>query len=55
MVYVIVKSHHKEVIVVIAWAWGGAEDNRNNNDNPQVQWDLTGFHPIAFDVHHVMQ
>ena len=22
----------------------------NNNDNVRVQWDLSGFHPIAFDV-----
>ena len=23
----------------------------NNNDNPRVQWDLSGFYPIAFDVY----
>ena len=23
----------------------------NNNDNLRVQWDLSGFYPIAFDVH----
>ena len=22
----------------------------NNNDNLRVQWDLSGFYPIAFDV-----
>ena len=53
--YVIVKSHYEEVIVVIAQVQGGAEDECNNNDNLQVQWDLTGFYPIVFDVRHVMQ
>ena len=23
----------------------------NNNDNLQVQWDLSGFYPSAFDVY----
>ena len=49
---VIVKSHYEEVIVVITWVRGGAEDECNN-DNLQVQWDLTGFYPIVFDVRHV--
>ena len=52
---VIVKSHYEEVIVVIARVRGGAEDECNNNDNLRVQWDLTGFYPIVFDVRHVMQ
>ena len=53
--YVIVKSHYEEVIVVITRVRGGAEDECNNNDNLRVQWDLTGFYPIVFDVRHVMQ
>ena len=53
--YVIVKSHYEEVIVVITQVRGGAEDESNNNDNLQVQWNLTGFYPIVFDVHHVTQ
>ena len=54
--YVIVKSHYKEVIVVITQVRGGAEDECNNNDNLlRVQWDLTGFYSIVFDVRHVMQ
>ena len=53
-VYVIVKSHYEEVIVVITRVRGGAEDECNN-DNLRVQWDLTGFYPIVFDVHHVVQ
>ena len=53
--YVIVKSHYEKVIVVIARVRGGAEDECNNNDNLRVQWDLTGFYPIVFDVRHVMQ
>ena len=52
---VIVKSHYEEVIVVITRVRGGAEDECNNNDNLQVQWDLTSFYPIVFDVRHVMQ
>ena len=53
--YVIVKSHYEEVIVVITQVWGGAEDECNNNDSLLVQWDLTDFYPIVFDVHNVMQ
>ena len=53
--YVIVKSHYEEVIVVITRVRGGAEDECNNNDNLRVQWDLTGFYPIVFDVCHVTQ
>ena len=54
--YVIVKSHYEEVIVVIiARVRGGAKDECNNNDNLRVQWNLTGFYPIVFDVRHVMQ
>ena len=49
------KSHYKEVIVVITRVRGGAEDSCNNNDNLQVQWDLTGFYPIVFDVCHIKQ
>ena len=52
---VIVKSHYEEVIIVITWVRGGAEDECNNNDNLRVQWDLTGFYPIVFDVCHGMQ
>ena len=52
---VIVKSHYEEVIVVITRVRGGAEDECNNNDNLRVQWDLTGFYPIVFDVHHITQ
>ena len=52
---VIIKSHYEEVIVVIAQIWGGAEDECNNNDNLWMQWDLTGFYPIVFDVCHGMQ
>ena len=52
---VIVKSHYEEVIIVIIWVWGGDEDKCNNNDNLRVQWDLTDFYPIVFDVCHVMQ
>ena len=52
--YVKVKSHYEEVIIVIAQVRGGAEDECNNN-NLWVQWDLTGFYPIVFDVCHVMQ
>ena len=55
MIQVIVKSHYEEVIVVIARLRGGAEDECNNNDNLWVQWDLTGFYPIVFDVRHIMQ
>ena len=55
MDYVIVKSHYEEVIVVITRVRGGAEDECNNNDNLRVQWDLTGFYPIVFDVRHVTQ
>ena len=39
----------------IAQVRGGAEDECNNNDNLRVQWDLTGFYHIVFDVRHVMQ
>ena len=46
---VIVKSHYEEVIVAITRVRGRAEDECNNNDNLQVQWDLTGFYPIVFD------
>ena len=53
--YAIVKFHYEEVIIVIARVRGGAEDECNNNDNLRVQWDLTDFYPIVFDVHHVMQ
>ena len=55
ILYVIVKSHYEEVTVVITRVRGGAKDKCNNNDNLQVQWDLTGFYPIVFDVRHVMQ
>ena len=55
VVNVIVKSHYEEVIVVIARVRGGAKDECNNNDNLRVQWDLTGFYPIVFDVRHIMQ
>ena len=51
----IFKSHYKEVIVVITRVRGRAEDKCNNNDNLQVQWDLTGFYPIVFDVRHITQ
>ena len=51
--YVIVKSHYEEVILVITRVW--AEDECNNNDNLRMQWDLTGFYPIVFDVHHIVQ
>ena len=54
-IYVIVKSHYEEVIVVITRVRGGAEDECNNNDNLRVQWDLTGFYPIVFDVRHITQ
>ena len=54
-VLVIVKSHYEEVIVVITQVRGGAEDECNNNDNLRVEWDLTGFYPIVFDVCHIMQ
>ena len=47
---VIVKSQYVEARVQ-----GGAEDECNNNDNLRVQWDLTGFYPIVFDVRHVTQ
>ena len=53
-IYVIVKSHYEEVIVVITLVLGSASD-LCNNDNLRVQWDLTGFYPIVFDVHHIMQ
>ena len=53
--YTVVKSHYEEVIVVITRVRGGAEDECNNNDNLQVQWDLTGFYPSVFDVCHIMQ
>ena len=52
---VIVKSHYKEVIAVITLVLGSASDSCNNNDNLQVQWDLTGFYPIVFDVRHITQ
>ena len=52
---VIVKSHYEEVIVVITRVRGRAEDECNNNDNLRVQWDLTGFYPIVFDVRHITQ
>ena len=52
-VKVIVKSHYKEVIIVITRVWGRAEDECNNIDNPRVQWDLTNFYPIDFDVCHI--
>ena len=55
VIYVIVKSHYEEVIVVITRVRGGAEDECNNNDNLRVQWDLTGFYPIVFDVRHIAQ
>ena len=45
-IYVIVKSHYKQV-VVITWLQDGAEDECNSNDNLRVQWDLTGFYPIV--------
>ena len=53
--YVIVKSHYEEVIVVITRVRGGAEDECNYNDILRVQWDLTGFYPIVFDVCHITQ
>ena len=52
--WVLVKSHYEEVIV-ITWVRGGAKDECNNNDNLRVQWDLTGFYPIVFDVRHITQ
>ena len=52
---VIVKSHYEEVIVVITRVQGRAEDECNNNNNVWVQWDLTGFYPIVFDVCQIMQ
>ena len=54
---VIVKSHYEEVIVVVTRVRGGAKEELecNNHDNLQVQWDLTGFYPIVFDVRHVIQ
>ena len=52
---VIVKSHYEKVIIVITWVRGGAEDECNNNYNLRVQWDLTGFYPIIFDVCNIMQ
>ena len=52
---VIIKSHYEEVIVVITRVRGRAEDECNNNDNLRVQWDLTGFYPIVFDMCHVTQ
>ena len=52
---IIVKSHNEEIIIVITWVWGGAEDECNNNGNLRVQWDLTGFYPIVFDLCHVTQ
>ena len=52
---VIVKSHYEEVIIVITRVRGEAEDECNNNDNLRVQWDLTGFYPIVFDVRHITQ
>ena len=51
----IAKSHYNEVIVVITRVRGSAKGECNNNDNLRVQWDLTGFCPIAFDVRHIMQ
>ena len=48
--YVIVKSHYEEVIIVITRVRDGAEDECNNSNNLRVQWDLTGFFPIVFDV-----
>ena len=54
-VYVIVKSHYEEVIVVITRVRGEAEDECNNNNNLRVQWNLTGFYPIVFDVRHITQ
>ena len=55
MLYV-VKFHHEKVIVVITRVRGsGAEDECNNNDNLRVQWDLTGFYPIVFDLRHITQ
>ena len=54
-IYVIVKSHYEEVIVVITRVRGGAKDECNNYNSLRVQWDLTGFYPIVFDVHHVTQ
>ena len=53
--YVIVKSHYEEVIVNITRVQGGTEDECTNNNNLRVQWDLTGFYPIVFDVRHVTQ
>ena len=46
-IYVIVKSHYEEVIVVITRVRGRAKDECKNNDNLLVQWDLTGFYPIV--------
>ena len=51
---VIVKSHYEEVIVITR-VRGRADDECNNNDNLRVQWDLTSFYPIVFDVHKVTQ
>ena len=52
-VKVIVESHYKEVIIVITRVLGSASESCNNKDNPQMQWDLTGFYPIVFDVRHI--
>ena len=49
-IYIIVKSHYEEVIVVITRVWGRAEDECNNNDSLWVQGDITGFYPTVFDV-----
>ena len=52
---VLVESHYERVIIVIIWVQGETEDECNKNDNLRVQWDLTSFYPIVFDVFHVMQ
>ena len=49
------KNSKLKVVPKKKFARGGAEDECNNNDNLRVQWDLTGFYPIVFDVRHVMQ
>ena len=55
MGYVIVKSHYEEVIGLVITRVRDRAEDECNNDKLQVQWDLTSFYPIVFDVHHVMQ
>ena len=30
-------------------------DKCNNNDNLRVEWDLTAFYPIVFDLRNITQ